>query len=95
MRNSLGVQVPFYELLPVTGSSVGWPLADQLIRTAVYGPVRTVVWEGSGREACPYPDRPREAICAVARRERQGVYASFARRIGAGMAVSLRYHPRP
>jgi drug/metabolite transporter (DMT)-like permease len=22
----------------------------------VYGPVRTVVWEGSGRKACPYPD---------------------------------------
>ena len=22
----------------------------------MYGPVRTVVWEGSGREACPYPD---------------------------------------
>jgi len=22
----------------------------------VYGPVRTVVWEGSSREACPYPD---------------------------------------
>ena len=25
-------------------------------RTAVYGPVRTVVWEGSGRKAAPYPD---------------------------------------
>jgi len=25
-------------------------------RTAVYGPVRTVVWEGWGREASPYPD---------------------------------------
>ncbi len=25
-------------------------------RTAVYGPVRTVVWEGSGRKARPYPD---------------------------------------
>ena len=25
-------------------------------RTAVYGPVRTVVWEGRGREASPYPD---------------------------------------
>jgi hypothetical protein len=31
-------------------------VVDQPIRTAVYGPVRTVVWEGSGREACPYPD---------------------------------------
>jgi hypothetical protein len=26
-------------------------------RTAVYGPVRTVVWEGRSREAPPYPDR--------------------------------------
>ena len=26
-------------------------------RTAVYGPVRTVVWEGPGRKARPYPDR--------------------------------------
>ncbi|WP_216674865.1 hypothetical protein, partial [Paraburkholderia elongata] len=43
-------------LLPLVGSSVGGSLADQLIRTAVYGPVRTVVWEGAGREACPYPD---------------------------------------
>jgi hypothetical protein len=25
-------------------------------RTAVYGPVRTVVWEGPGRKARPYPD---------------------------------------
>ena len=25
-------------------------------RTAVYGPVRTVVWEGSGLTAAPYPD---------------------------------------
>jgi predicted dinucleotide-utilizing enzyme len=24
--------------------------------TAVYGPVRTVVWEGRSREASPYPD---------------------------------------
>jgi len=28
-----------------------------IIRTAVYGPVRTVVWEGRGRETSPYPDR--------------------------------------
>src|SRR5229473_3424164 len=26
-------------------------------RTAVYGPVRTVVWEGRSRETPPYPDR--------------------------------------
>ena len=28
-------------------------------RTAVYGPVRTVVWEGWSREAPPYPDQSR------------------------------------
>jgi hypothetical protein len=26
----------------------------------VYGPVRTVVWEGQGREALPYPDHGRD-----------------------------------
>ena len=26
------------------------------VRTAVYGPVCTVVWEGWSREAPPYPD---------------------------------------
>jgi hypothetical protein len=30
-------------------------------RTAVYGPVRTVVWEGWSRKAPPYPDRWHEA----------------------------------
>ena len=30
--------------------------AAGLRRTAVYGPVRTVVWEGRSREAPPYPD---------------------------------------
>ncbi|WP_211619412.1 hypothetical protein, partial [Paraburkholderia domus] len=40
-------------------SSIVECLAGQPIRTAVYGPVRTVVWEGSGREACPYPDHQR------------------------------------
>ena len=33
--------------------SMGRHITD---RTAVYGPVCTVVWEGSGREARPYPD---------------------------------------
>src|SRR5271157_2886980 len=36
-------------LRPLVGSSHG---------TAVYGPVRTVVWEGRSREAPPYPDCP-------------------------------------
>ena len=31
--------------------------ASQTARTAVYGPVRTVVWEGRSREASPYPDQ--------------------------------------
>jgi hypothetical protein len=30
-------------------------------RTAVYGPVCTVVWEGWSREAPPYPDLWRKA----------------------------------
>lgn len=29
-------------------------------RTAVYGPVCPVVWEGSGRKTRPYPDPLRE-----------------------------------
>src|SRR2546423_9042262 len=41
---------------------IAWPVfhrrpAPRIIhRTAVYGPVCTVVWEGWGREAPPYPD---------------------------------------
>src|ERR1700730_16938849 len=31
--------------------------ASLICRTAVYGPVCTVVWEGWSREAPPYPDR--------------------------------------
>src|SRR5258705_7735350 len=30
-------------------------------RTAVYGPVRTVVWEGWSRKTPPYPDQWRKA----------------------------------
>src|SRR5471032_3279144 len=32
-------------------------------RTAVYGPVRTVVREGRSREAPPYPDQSQTRIC--------------------------------
>ncbi len=32
-----------------------WSLGCLTRRTAVYGPVRTVVWEGRSREAPPYP----------------------------------------
>jgi hypothetical protein len=31
----------------------------QTSRTAVYGPVRTVVWEGSAGDCRPYPDQSR------------------------------------
>ncbi|MCX5542813.1 group II intron reverse transcriptase/maturase [Paraburkholderia sp. CNPSo 3076] len=48
---------PVKRVLTFSRAPIAWSLADQPIRTAVYGPVRTVVWEGSGREACPYPDR--------------------------------------
>src|SRR4051794_32743478 len=36
-------------------------------RTAVYGPVRTVVWEGWSRKAPPYPDLWRKADIRQAR----------------------------
>ena len=32
------------------------PVLSLTRRTAVYGPVRTVVWEGRSRDAPPYPD---------------------------------------
>ena len=38
-------------------------------RTAVYGPVRTVVWEGRGREAPPYPDRWRKTEVSFTTRD--------------------------
>src|ERR1700751_4291158 len=37
-------------------------------RTAVYGPVRTVVWEGRSCEAPPYPDHQRLRVLALPRR---------------------------
>jgi len=36
----------------------------QTSRTAVYGPVRTVVWEGSAGDRRPYPDQ--YILCAAA-----------------------------
>src|SRR5882762_4119188 len=36
-------------------------------RTAVYGPVCTVVWEGRSREAPPYPDRPALEVADIFR----------------------------
>ena len=41
----------------IKASGVGAKDSQRLIqRTAVYGPVCTVVWEGRSREAPPYPD---------------------------------------
>ena len=40
-------------------SLLGRGMLAQLTRTAVYGPVRTVVWEGWGCKASPYPDHLR------------------------------------
>ena len=41
----------------IKASGVGVKDHQRLIqRTAVYGPVCTVVWEGRSREAPPYPD---------------------------------------
>ena len=43
----------------ISGRSASPPCSNRVSatsRTAVYGPVRTVVWEGRSREAPPYPD---------------------------------------
>jgi hypothetical protein len=36
---------------------------SQLIRTAVYGTVRTVVWEGRTSVCPPYPDPQKTMVC--------------------------------
>src|SRR4030081_3514391 len=45
--------------MPTSNYSAFHPCLERVSatsRTAVYGPVRTVVWEGRSREAPPYPD---------------------------------------
>ena len=45
--------------MPTSNRSASHPCSARVSatsRTAVYGPVRTVVWEGRSREAPPYPD---------------------------------------
>jgi hypothetical protein len=45
--------------MPTSNRSVSHPCSARVSatsQTAVYGPVRTVVWEGRSREAPPYPD---------------------------------------
>lgn len=43
-------------LFRVTRSSHSLDFSRLISRTAEYGPVRSVVWEGGCREAPPYPD---------------------------------------
>src|SRR5215469_5255029 len=46
--------------MPTSDRSASHPCSERVSatsRTAVYGPVRTVVWEGRRREAPPYPDQ--------------------------------------
>src|ERR1700686_3900196 len=48
---------PAQRLLRTDRPRLSRPSRSRIInRTAVYGPVRTVVWEGRSREAPPYPD---------------------------------------
>src|SRR6266446_3863179 len=46
------------------------PANHIIYRTAVYGPVCTVVWEGRSRETPPYPDRFRSRVRELTRRTR-------------------------
>jgi hypothetical protein len=40
-----------------------WLTTDSVTsRTAVYGPVRTVVWQGSAGNRCPYADQIANAV---------------------------------
>ena len=40
-------------------------LGEPVVGTAVYGPVRTVVWEDGGREAPSYPIFPGGVLCST------------------------------
>src|SRR6266446_7871885 len=54
--------------MPTSNYSAFHPCLERVSatsRTAVYGPVRTVVWEGRSREAPPYPDLWH--LCDIAR----------------------------
>jgi hypothetical protein len=48
---------PFQGILELARSSVMRRLLAQLSRTAVYGSVSTVVWQGSAGDRCPYADQ--------------------------------------
>ena len=52
------------------------PVLSFTRRTAVYGPVRTVVWEGRAGNRSPYPDRD----------------AGIISRNAANQAISTRFH---
>src|SRR5258707_6556849 len=51
----------FQRLLQIARSPNLGRNVSAISRTAVYGPVRTVVWEGRSRKAPPYPDQWRTA----------------------------------
>jgi hypothetical protein len=56
-----------------------WPRrASATNRTAVYGPVCTVVWQGSAGDRCPYADRS-----AAKKRRKGGLVKSRKKRIAA------------
>jgi hypothetical protein len=40
-------------------------------RTAVYGPVRTVVWQGSAGNRCPYADQIAESLSERSKRTKE------------------------
>ena len=51
--------------MPISNRSafLRWPKSDGVTsRTAVYGPVRTVVWQGSADNRCPYADQIANAV---------------------------------
>src|SRR5581483_2177821 len=57
LQEPRAVHRPAERLLRLAGTDeIGGPASRLTSRTAVYGPVRTVVWEGRSREAPPYPD---------------------------------------
>src|SRR5881392_1085421 len=64
-------------------------LGSQLSRTAVYGPVRTVVWQGSAGDRRPYADQ------TPLRRGSLGWRLPCGRRFGVDMVTSADEPERP
>src|SRR5712691_12374545 len=56
--------------MPISNRSdcLRWPRSDGATsRTAVYGPVRTVVWQGSAGNRCPYADQIAKSLTTMER----------------------------